>query len=458
MEIMGYSSVTKFWKDTHNNTNLATIAGYCGKKPLSIGLFYLFVDRLKKGNLIKSSCITQLHGIAKNKGTIRNLSSEKIDKKSLNKTILKESDSITDYLARELLASLDTPRPLDFQNRLESILTLSAVRHSAERGMLGDLCSLIVYGDGSTLPTQASRYGKPTCDCRKNGIFKCDHHDRIYFDATADFGFDSYKDISYFGHRYYQHCTAFNGHDLPLHVTIGPASETDYTLSLKSFDRMVKTFVECGFNPNISIVCYDAGHDAKGIYNYLLSLNHKPVIPLNPRSPNPKCTGTANCVNSEGVPLCKAGIPMKFHHTDRKRNRKYFHCPVKRTSHKDNNDIWISHLNECPLGVFCQPDTKCGPVVYVKTDTDPRLYPAISRESSEYKQIMKGRTCCERSNSQKKVAYKLGDRPCRSDTHFLFRLYLVSIIEHAKAWLDEDLKQYDGDIHKMIKALKTYKT
>jgi hypothetical protein len=51
------------------------------------------------------------------------------------------------------------------------------------------------------------------------------------------------------------------------------------------------------------------------------------------------------------------------------------------------------------------------------------------------------RSGCERSNSAKKEVYGLGDRPCRSDTHFLVRLYLVSIIEHAKAWLAEDRKQ-----------------
>jgi hypothetical protein len=40
----------------------------------------------------------------------------------------------------------------------------------------------------------------------------------------------------------------------------------------------------------------------------------------------------------------------------------------------------------------------------------------------------------------KKETYSLGDRPCRSAVHFLVRLYLVSIIQHAKAWLSEDKK------------------
>jgi hypothetical protein len=54
---------------------------------------------------------------------------------------------------------------------------------------------------------------------------------------------------------------------------------------------------------------------------------------------------------------------------------------------------------------------------------------------------MARRTGCERSNSYKKVAARLGERPCRSATQFLVRLYLVSLLEHACAWLAEDRKE-----------------
>ena len=51
-----------------------------------------------------------------------------------------------------------------------------------------------------------------------------------------------------------------------------------------------------------------------------------------------------------------------------------------------------------------------------------------------------------------KEVYGLGYRPCRSDTHFLVRLYLVSIIEHAKAWLAEDRKQLGDDPVALMQA------
>ena len=66
-----------------------------------------------------------------------------------------------------------------------------------------------------------------------------------------------------------------------------------------------------------------------------------------------------------------------------------------------------------------------------------------------FKEIMNLRSGCERSNSTKKVVHRLGQRPCRSATHFLFRLYLVSVIEHAKAWLAEDRKLVGDDWRKL---------
>jgi hypothetical protein len=56
---------------------------------------------------------------------------------------------------------------------------------------------------------------------------------------------------------------------------------------------------------------------------------------------------------------------------------------------------------------------------------------------------MATRSGCERSNSFKKVAARLGERPCRSATQLLIRWALVRLLEHACAWLAEDRKR-DG--------------
>ena len=116
--------------------------------------------------------------------------------------------------------------------------------------------------------------------------------------------------------------------------------------------------------------------------------------------------------------------------------------------------MMLTHAKECPLETLCQPSTKMGPVVYVKTNEDPRLYPPISRKSVRFKELMNLRSGCERSNSVKKVAYKLGRRVCRNATYFLVRLYLISIVEHACVWLSGELDKVKGNTKKLIKSLR----
>jgi hypothetical protein len=300
---------------------------------------------------------------------------------------------------------------------------------------------MTISGDGSALPTGASPNGKPACKCHENGIYKCEH-DRYYSDPTANWGYDSYRDCYYFGHTFYQHVVSTNGHDLPMQVSISQASETDFTLSMKSLDRLKKTMREHGLDWKIHNAVYDSGHDAIGIYEYVMESDITPIIALNPRSGTyPSPTGNADKVNENGIPICPAGKLMRRNGFHKARHRIYYACPVKRPSQRNGERIWLPHIDECPNSVLCQPDTKMGPVVYVKTKDDPRLYPPIRRGSPKSKKLMNLRSGCERSNSMKKENYRLGDRPCRSSVHFLVRLYLVSIIEHAKAWLGEDKKK-----------------
>jgi hypothetical protein len=91
-----------------------------------------------------------------------------------------------------------------------------------------------------------------------------------------------------------------------------------------------------------------------------------------------------------------------------------------------------------------------GPVVYTRTDDDPRLYPSIPRHSQEFKNLMDQRSGCERSNSLTKVAYHLGERPCHNAAHYLVRLCLVDLLQHAKAWLAEDRKRVGDDPIKLL--------
>jgi len=445
MVILKYKSLPEFAKDLKAKPRLAKIAGFfSGDVPVA-GTFYLFIDRLEDGEL-KKPCVHYQKKSQLRKGKHwRNLLTEKEQRNKDKQTSLAYYDSLTQKLKDELLEKHDQKRPDDLQKRLEDILMRCAIIPSCQKGFIEDTQAMTICGDGSTIETGASWHGKHECNCRENGIYSCDHP-RFYSDQTATFGYDSYRDCYYFGHRFYQHVVSQNGHDLPLHVTISNASLTDFTLSMKSRDRLKKAMKENGLSWKIENVVYDSGHDALGIYHYLIEHQIKPVIALNERTgTHPSPTGTAEKGEKNGTPICPAGKLMRRHYYDKKKHRIYYNCPVKRPTHQNGEHCWVAHVSECPNSVLCQLYTKMGPIVYVRTEDDPRLYPPIKRDTDKFAFLFKKRSACERSNSQKKETYRLSERPCRNSVHFLVRLYLVSIIEHAKAWFQEMKKQYTDD-------------
>jgi len=454
MVMLRVESIPQWAAKLKTYPRLARIAGFSPNNVPVAGTFYLFIDRLEDGEYHKP-CEHRVKKSSLRKGKhMRNLPNEKQQRLEDTKQDVSQNDSVTQALKEQLQQTACQPRDKDISQRLSDILIQCAVIPSAQRGLLGDTQKLTIAGDGSALRSGANSNGKPTCNCRKQGIFSCDH-DRFYTDPTANWGYDSYRACYYFGHTFYQHVVSTQGHDLPIHVGIGPASETDFTLSLNNLDKLTKAFKENGLDWQIQHAIYDAGHDALGIYEYLVDAQITPVIALNPRSsehPNP--TGTAKQVSAEGIPLCPAAKPMRRIGHNAKRHRIYYNCPVKRPTHRNGKYMMLTHAKECPLETLCQPSTKMGPVVYVNTADNPRLYPPISRKSKQFKKLMNLRSGCERSNSLKKVAYKLGRRGCRNATHFLVRLYLVSIVEHALVWLKDEYNKVEGNPKKLIKLLR----
>ncbi len=444
MTLLKQTRITQFANDLKTHPRLTRMAGFEPYQTPAASTCYLFIDRLENGPFQPTCPHRVLPAEARHGKHRRNLHQEREEKELQRQRILDQCDSITEQLKDELLERQDQDRPRDLLQRLEDILFQGAVIPSAKRGLLGDPQAWLLCGDGSALPSGASPSGKPTCQCRQGGIFNC-QCDRFYSDPTANWGWDAYRECYYFGHTFYQHLHCSSGHDLPVHVFIAQASESDFTLSLKSLDRLIKTARENQLDMHIEAAAYDAGHDGCGVYDYLLANHIKPVIALNTRTKqhvNP--TGTAKTCNERGIPLCPGGLEMRRHSAS-PQHRVYFNCPVKRPTHHGGKTCWNVHLDECPRHVLCDPNSKMGPVVYVRTDQAPRYYPPIARESQRFEAIMNLRSGCERSNGIKKVVHHLGERPCRSATHFVVRLYLVSLIEHLKAWLAEARKRLGGD-------------
>ena len=265
MGLLRETSITNFAQDLRRKPRLAALAGFTPHETPCVGAFYLFIDRLENGPFHSKCDHRVLLSDLRHGDHLRNLKQEKADKEARRKQILAECDSITRGLKDQLLAAALQPRPNDLLKRLEDSLFSTAVIPSARRGMLGNLDRLVICGDGSSLVTGASPYGKPSCQCRKEGNYKCDCP-RFHADRTANWGWDHYREVYYFGHTFYQHIVSSGGHDLPVHVAIGQASETDFTLSPKSLDRFLKGCQEHDLKLSIHAAVYDAGHDSFGNY------------------------------------------------------------------------------------------------------------------------------------------------------------------------------------------------
>lgn len=79
---------------------------------------------------------------------------------------------------------------------LQQIFKECFVLPSAKQGLLGNLENLRIAGDGSSVRTGTSRYGKLLCSCREQKIFNC-RCNRRYSDPDASWGWDSYRDEYY---------------------------------------------------------------------------------------------------------------------------------------------------------------------------------------------------------------------------------------------------------------------
>jgi hypothetical protein len=204
MILLGFKSYTLWSKELRNKPRLSVIAGFANNSKdhvdtPSVGCFYEFIERLENGKYQKP-CQHYIKPSKLKKGKhLRNISGEKGNRQKEKESDIAQYDSVTKKLKDELNTNKEQPRPDDLLKRLEDILITCAIIPSAKRGMLGDTSKLYLCGDGSALPSGANPNGKPSCECHKNGIYKC-NHDRFYSDATANWGYDSYRECYYFGH------------------------------------------------------------------------------------------------------------------------------------------------------------------------------------------------------------------------------------------------------------------
>lgn len=386
----------------------------------------------------------------------------------------------SEAIVSKLLENADASRdPNALQTRLENLFVELGLKPTLDAAILTDAENLIVSGDGTIMASAASGDGQKTCDCPNRT--DCDHP-RLYSSATAQFCKDTHHDTYIFGDRSYTISTHVNGRDLPLITIMGNGNESDFTLSPKAIDNLLKLIREHELKMAITIFVGDGHHDATAIYIYLEEKGIIAIIPLDSDSA-PKddkktdnATDTAKQTTSQnsnatthhtapqrskdtsnksktirpdikrypditfepdGTPLCPGGCRMRYHGPFPSKRAHFFKCPATRKNRKGER---IFHADECPLHKECRPDKRMGYTLYIASAANPRLFPPIHRDSKRFKQLYNERSSTERSNSTED-SYKL-DHAHRNAVYALIRLTFVNICKHARVRWFEDLKTH----------------
>ena len=295
---------------------------------------------------------------------------------------------------------------------------------SAKLGLLGDLSSLGVAGDGTPLETARYPRSKPTCDCSAQGITKC-NHPRLFSQPDCNSGWDSSRERYFNGYHLYMISASDSRYDLPLYPRLQPASRHDAVSLVASSVEFSQRF-SLG---TIGKMLLDAAHDAEAIYELLIHHEIEPFIDLNPRTKKNYSTECDIQISPKGIPICPIGVEMKPNGYDISQKRQKWRCPLA-----------------CGTKNTCK--NLCSTAIYGRTfhtflNDNLRLFTKTPRSSEKWQLAYKRRTSVERSNKREKIDYHLEAGRHRSTMMWYIRLYGIMMCQHIDAWYEhskEELK------------------
>ena len=294
---------------------------------------------------------------------------------------------------------------------------------SANLGLLGNLNSLAVAGDGTPLETARYPRSKPACDCSAQGIAIC-IHPRFYSQPDCNSGWDSSRERFFNGYHLYMISASDSPYDLPLYPRLQPASRHDALSFVASSIEFSQRF-SLG---TIDKFLLDAAHDAEAIYELLLHQHIEPFIDLNPRTKKNFSTISDIQISPKGIPVCSIGKEMKPNGYDASQNRQKWRCPLARDTH-------ISCKNPCSTA-------KYGRTFHTFSSDNPRLFPKTPRFSDAWKLTYKRRASIERSNKREKIDYHLEAGRHRSTKLWYIRIYCIMMCQHIDAWFEHRKEEF----------------
>lgn len=289
---------------------------------------------------------------------------------------------------------------------------------SAKLGLLGDLTSLGVVGDGTPLETARFPRSKSTCDCYAQGITKC-NHPRLYSQPDCNSRWDSSREKFFNGYHLYMLSTSDSPYDLPLYPKLNPASRHDAVSFVTSYIEFSQRF-SLGI---IDKMLLDAAHDAEAIYELLVHQGIEPFIDLNPRTKENFSSESDIKISFKGIPICPIGKEMKPNGFDISQNRQKWRCPLCSGS-----------KNKCKNP--CSK-AKYGRTFHTFTKDNLRMFPKTLRYSDKWYSVYKRRTSVERSNKREKIDYHLEAGRHRSTKMWYIRIYCIMMCQHVDAWYSE---------------------
>ena len=274
-----------------------------------------------------------------------------------------------------------------FSKRPERILQHTfadvCVQSSVDLGIIPT--KIDVSGDGTCIETGASPHGVKICDCKSNGIYKCDCN-RKFSDPNATWGWDSSKEQYFYGYTGYFLSTYSNKLkiDIPLSIRLVEAKRNDSVSAVVALNE----FRELYPNLTIDTFIHDAACDNYATYELLSKWNINAVIGLNSTNKGHFTFPEHLSVNEKGVPVCPAGNPMVNWGFDKNRCRIKYRCPLA-----------CGNVSDCQNKCNCST-SNYGRTIYIKPEWDLRLFTKIPRGSELWKKKMNSRTSIERLNNR----------------------------------------------------------
>ena len=180
---------------------------------------------------------------------------------------------------------------------------------------------------------------------------------------------------TWFGYKL--HLAVDTKSELPLAVTVTPASHNDVTQAIPLMDVL-------SFQPKY--YCLDSVYDIKDIYKDIRNRSAQAIIPLNRRGEKLPPEG----MDTNRTPTCSMGYSMVYWGCDAKNGVLKFRCPH------------ICGKVNCPNGSAWCSDSNYGLVVKKKVSEDPRSFCTPHRDTREWQKLYNERTSVERTFSRLK--------------------------------------------------------